>query len=181
MINSTSLYNLCSWKHFINKLKVKFTDQFYKFQDITLTQSKFNAYLRNYDVTETRLWDKDNQREVQVGDSFNPSGNYQTKKRRFEVGMFYKVQIAYSYNNTPEGLGYWSTVAVVKFTTKPDVTIEGLKVGKVNLHRRTYIGHYSQSALNDNDEVIAYRDVTEKCGIYKMPNECFEGLREFFS
>ena len=29
-----------------------------------------------------------------------------------------------------------------------------LKVGKVNLHRRTYIGHYSQSALNDNDEVV---------------------------
>lgn len=151
-----------------NKLIIRFTNQFYKFEDKSLTRSQFEAYLRNYSVSNIRLVEKGSQTEVQQGDSYNPNGQYQIKKRRFEVGMFYKVQIAYSDSTSPTGLGYWSTVAVVKFTTKPDVTIEGLKLGKVNLHRRTYIGRYSQTSLGENSEALVYRDTTEKEYSYRF-------------
>lgn len=128
-------------------------ESFYNYEKVkNMTGDKFNKYLSNYDKTTVRLAFQNNGGQyVQVNDDdvYDSGRDYWTKKRRFNVGQFYKVQLAF-VDQFGE-IGYYSTIAVIKFTTKPTVTIEGLQLGAVNLHRRTYIGHYSQSSLLDEN------------------------------
>ena len=149
--------------NFDNSSTVSFKIKEQEFYSETLkgriTSAAYHNYVNNYDKTTTRLgYYNSNSNFVTVtsANTYNASRNYVERKRRFNVGQFYKVQLAYIDENGDEG--YYSTTAVVKFTTKPDVTIEGLKLGAVNLHRRTYIGHYSQATI-ENEK---YRDTTEK-------------------
>ena len=126
---------------------------FYSYEKVTnMTRDKYNTYLNNYDKTTTRLATKsDSGKYIEVTryDGYLSDGEYYTKKRKFNIGQFYKIQVAFV--DTFNEIGYYSTVATVKFTTKPTVNVEGLKVGAVNLHRRTYIGHYSQSSILDEN------------------------------
>ena len=61
---------------------------------------------------------------------------------KLNVGQFYKLQIAYIDNNGI--IGHYSTIGVVKFTTKPQLGISNLDHTKLNTHRYDYIGFYSQ-------------------------------------
>lgn len=81
--------------------------------------------------------------------------------RFINIGQFYKVQMAYVQITSPsetgepiEEIGYYSTVATVKYTSRPRVVIEGLKVGDNNANIYTYIGSYSQS--KSDYEVFEY-------------------------
>lgn len=124
-------------------------EEFYKYENVELTEAKVQNYLKNYSTSTTRLVEANNHSKTITDISeYNAGTTYQLKKRRFNVGQFYKVQLAYTdKDEAAKDPGYYSTVAVTKFTTKPDVTIEGLEMGAVNLHRRTYVGKYSQSSL----------------------------------
>lgn len=46
--------------------------------------------------------------------------------KNLNVGQFYKIQIAYGDRNANDEIGYYSTVGVLKCTTKPSVSIPGL-------------------------------------------------------
>ena len=71
----------------------------------------------------------------------------------FNSGQHYKVQIAYTYKGE---VGYYSSVGVVKYTTKPEVKIEGLEVKKNNFHKYSYIGLYSQKEKDTTEKLYSY-------------------------
>lgn len=74
-------------------------------------------------------------------------------------GAHYKVQLAYLDKTTPQAeVGYYSTVGVIKCTTRPELSIKGLDLQDSNIHRYSYTGFYS----NPNDpteKVYQYRFV----------------------
>jgi hypothetical protein len=59
----------------------------------------------------------------------------------FIEGAFYKAQIAYV--DLKGVVGYYSTVGVIKFTTKPEVYILNLESFDNNFHFYNYTGVYS--------------------------------------
>ena len=88
---------------------------------------------------------------------------------KFTVGSYYKIQIAY-ISKTYNEVGYYSTVGVIKYTTLPTVTIDGLVFTKINTNRNQYVGVYSQ------DKAIA--DATEK--LYTSRFIVYEGNNIFW-
>ena len=78
-------------------------------------------------------------------------------KETFIVGQFYKVQLAYI--NKAGIIGYYSTVGVLKCTTKPSVTIDGLQFGRPNMHRYSYTGVYSQYGGDATEKMYSCRFV----------------------
>ena len=78
------------------------------------------------------------------------------------IGQHYKIQIAYV--NTYGDVGHYSTVGVVKYTSKPKVEIQDLVKKKDNVHRYSYLGVYAQERSDeDSNEII---DVAEKLYSY---------------
>lgn len=74
---------------------------------------------------------------------------------KLNIGQSYKCQIA--YKDLQGNIGHYSTVGVVKFTTKPEVLIEDLVAGKTNMHTYEYLGSYSQENLDITERVNFYR------------------------
>lgn len=74
---------------------------------------------------------------------------------KFKIGQYYKIQIAYINDDM---VGYYSSVAVAKYTTKPEVSINHLTEG-LNPHLYSYTGIYSQSGLDADktERVYSYR------------------------
>ena len=78
-----------------------------------------------------------------------------TTNMNFTIGQFYKVQLAYI--DADGVIGYYSTVAIIKCTSKPTVIIEGLELGKSNVHNYTYTGVYNQKNQDVSEKMYAYR------------------------
>lgn len=76
---------------------------------------------------------------------------------KLNIGQFYKIQMAYIYLDGT--IGYYSTVGVVKYTSKPEV-----KIVSPNNGSNTYTGVYSQKRENEND----YKDYSEKVYSYNF-------------
>lgn len=74
------------------------------------------------------------------------------------VGEYYKIQLAYIDEDGT--VGYYSTVGVTKFTTKPLVKIENLTQHVTNAHDYIYTGLYRQYA--EDSSGINIKDTTEK-------------------
>ena len=77
-------------------------------------------------------------------------------KKKLTIGQFYKVQIAYIKNDEEKTIGHFSTAAIVKYTAKPDLFIEGLAAGTLNSHRYTYTGVYKNDE-DKNERVYSYK------------------------
>lgn len=75
----------------------------------------------------------------------------------FLVGQYYKVQLAYI--DSAGVIGYYSTVGIIKCTTKPVVQIEGLTFGQANTHNYSYTGTYSQKGGDVTEKMYSYRFV----------------------
>ena len=72
---------------------------------------------------------------------------------KLNISQYYKIQIAYV---DKEGVvGYYSTVGVVKYTSKPELHIENLDYGKINSHIYNYIGVYSQLNGDSTEKVYS--------------------------
>lgn len=71
------------------------------------------------------------------------------------IGNFYKIQIAYI--KTDLTIGYYSTVGIMKYTTKPEVYIDGLQQGILSSNINTYVGVYSQEDGDSTEKVYSYR------------------------
>lgn len=102
--------------------------------------------------------------------------------RFINIGQFYKVQMAYVQITSPletgepiEEIGYYSTVATVKYTSRPRVVIEGLKVGDNNANVYTYIGSYSQSK-SDYEVFEYYLNSPEVCAALEEKNDELENI-----
>lgn len=72
-------------------------------------------------------------------------------------GEYYKVQLAY-ISSPLEEIGYFSTVGVVKYTSKPTVFIEGLSSITSNNHNYVYTGVYRQAEYNKNTQTYLTKD-----------------------
>ena len=83
----------------------------------------------------------------------------ETVKNVFSIGSFYKAQLAYVDNN--KEVGYYSTVGVVKYTTKPEVSILNLNSMKDNGHLYSYTGLYSQKDKDFTEKEYSYRFVVK--------------------
>lgn len=83
------------------------------------------------------------------------------------IGNSYKIQIAYRSNDVSNTIGYYSTVAIVKYTTKPDVSIVDLEPNELHTNRYTYLGKYSQE---QKDEITGknLKDSSEKVYSYRF-------------
>lgn len=112
--------------------------------------------------------------------------------RKFNSGQYYKVQMAYvDIHNT---IGYYSTVGVIKRTTRPEVTIQTLEKGKRNQALTAYIGNYevkdyihpfqdkdkNGNLLFNEDGSIKYyiekADWTEKVAFYRFKVWSLDGV-----
>lgn len=81
--------------------------------------------------------------------------------KNFKIGQYYKVQIAYI--DIHDVIGYYSTVAVGKYTVKPKLSITNLTINQLNSHLYTYEGVYRQ-VTPDGDE----GDITERAYSYQF-------------
>lgn len=59
---------------------------------------------------------------------------------KLTIGYFYKVQIAYVDNYGD--VGYYSTVGIIKYTSKPRLEISGFNASITNINPIEYIGEY---------------------------------------
>lgn len=73
--------------------------------------------------------------------------------RQLKIGQYYKIQIAYVNHNNQ--VGYYSDVAIVKYTGQPVVAFEGLSTAAANTHRYNYIGTYT-NATDPSEIVYSY-------------------------
>ena len=70
-------------------------------------------------------------------------------------GNHYKFQLAYV--DSTGAAGYYSTVGIAKYTSQPEVSIQGLSKNEINLYSNSYVGVYTQ-----------YNDVSEKIYSYEF-------------
>lgn len=71
------------------------------------------------------------------------------------LGQFYKIQIAF-IDNTNQ-LGYYSSVGVAKYTTKPKVYINNFEDNFINANTQRYTGVYSQVDGDITEREYSYR------------------------
>lgn len=94
--------------------------------------------------------------------SFSESGDavFYTDYKNFNVGEYYKVQIAYKRpTQDPENpeIGTYSTVAVMKYTGQPRVGIDGFSKYSVNSYNQSITGTYEN--FDTTEKVYTYRFV----------------------
>ena len=90
-------------------------------------------------ITSTETWDEtSNIVSFNIGDSI---------KSKLNIGQFYKVQIAYVAEENV--VGYYSTVGIIKYTSKPNLSIEPID-------NQTYVGVYSQESKDITEKVYSY-------------------------
>lgn len=87
---------------------------------------------------------------------FNNDSNLFNK---IKVGNYYKLQLAYIHSSGT--IGYYSTVGVVKYTTKPSVIIGNLEdvelnTVELNMNQDSYVGVYSQEGQDITEKVYNY-------------------------
>lgn len=82
-----------------------------------------------------------------------------TVNNTFTIGSFYKAQLAYIDNN--QETGYYSTVGIIKYTTKPEVTILGLSSMKSNGHQYSYTGVYSQKEKDFTEKAYSFKFIVK--------------------
>ena len=76
---------------------------------------------------------------------------------KLKEGQLYKCQLAYLDNGSPkQEIGHYSTVGLVKYTTKPEVNIVGLNPYEINTHTFEYMGYYSQKDGDITERVYSY-------------------------
>ena len=85
-------------------------------------------------------------------------------KSQLKIGSYYKVQLAYFYSDL-ETIGYYSTVGVIKYTSRPEVSVSNLDFLKINMNDNFYVGTYSQENKDITEKVYNYRfDIFDENG-----------------
>lgn len=66
---------------------------------------------------------------------------------KIATGFFYKIQIAYI--STENTIGYYSSVGVIKYTLKPNVSILNLQQNTINILQPEFTGVYTNDDLSE--------------------------------
>lgn len=77
---------------------------------------------------------------------------FQSSYSKFSVGQYYKVQIAYVQNNE---IGYYSTVGIIKCTSKPEMFIVNMTKGALHSDTTFYTGIYKNSG-DSTEKLYSY-------------------------
>ena len=77
---------------------------------------------------------------------------FQSSYSKFSVGQYYKVQIAYVQNNE---IGYYSTVGIIKCTSKPEISIANMTEGALHSDTTFYTGIYKNSG-DSTEKMYSY-------------------------
>ena len=94
-------------------------------------------------------------------DSETPTASFNLKTSEGEipnflnVGQYYKIQLAYIGKDNV--IGYYSTVGIIKCTTRPTVTIEGINKHSITNHQYFYTGLYSQEGKDSTEKLYSSR------------------------
>lgn len=116
---------------------------------IKTTQS--STYLFTVEQRNTLYYQLDNSPQVDF---------YLEDNGKLKVGQFYKIQIAFIGKSE---IGYYSTVGIGKYTTKPSIYINDFENNFSNTHSYKYTGIYSQENGDTSERVYSYRfDVYDK-------------------
>lgn len=107
-----------------------------------------SSYIHTVKVEDSVDYELENSCWVRV--YINPLQVTQMKK-----GQYYKFQIAYIDNKGD--IGYYSTVGVGKYTTKPNIYIGDLEKGTINTHQYKYFGFYSQENGDKTEHAYSYQ------------------------
>lgn len=110
---------------------------------IKTTQS--STYLFTVEQRNTLYYQLDNSPQVDF---------YLEDNGKLKVGQFYKIQIAFIGESE---IGYYSTVGIGKYTTKPSVFINDFENNFSNTHNYKYTGIYSQKNRDISERVYSYR------------------------
>lgn len=108
------------------------------------------------------------------------------ERQKLKVGQFYRIQLAYV--DSEAAIGYYSSVGVAKYTTRPTVKINNLETTTSNRHCYEYTGVYHQDGdsseklyssnllLVDSDYNVIYQseEVIHSAGNDILPNEATE-------
>ena len=101
----------------------------------------------------------------------------QSQAECLNEGQYYKVQIAYceekriseAGNLIGDKVGYFSTVGIIKCTSKPKVYINNLSTDNVNFFQNEFTGVYDQiDCLDQSEKVYSYEFI-----IYNNLNEIY--------
>lgn len=76
----------------------------------------------------------------------NGTATFNLNPINYLVGQSYKFQLAYIGN---EGIGYYSTVAIAKYTESPTIEIKNLIKNSLNKHIYNYIGEYKTKDITE--------------------------------
>lgn len=103
--------------------------------------------------------------------------------QKLRIGQFYKFQLAYIQVDEREKnkwlekyakgeitleeyhaeitklgtIGYYSTIGIAKYTTKPTIYVNDFQEGFINMHRYKYTGFYNQKDRDTTERVYQYR------------------------
>ena len=76
-----------------------------------------------------------------------------TQAKKLKEGQYYKAQVAYC-GKSEDDVGYFSTVGVIKCTSKPTVSISNLSLDNINFFTNEFIGLYDLSNCKDQTEKV---------------------------
>lgn len=77
-----------------------------------------------------------------------------TQAKKLNEGQFYKAQVAYCGNAGKNDTGYYSTVGIIKCTSKPKISISNLSLENINFFTGDFIGLYDQTGCKDQTEKV---------------------------
>lgn len=114
---------------------------------------------------------------------------FKINQNLFNLGQFYRVQIAYIDKSNI--IGYFSSVGVIKYTALPELEILNLQKGITNLHNYEYTGFYLQNedptekmfssrlTLYDSNESLIFDsgDIVHNTSNDVLPNRSTEKFR----
>ncbi len=98
------------------------------------------------------------------------STNYTTSEVKFDVtgaglvaGQYYKLQLAYIFNDTYATIGYYSTVGVVKYYGEegPKIYVDGLSSKNSNIFAGSYVGVFEHED-DPMEKVAQYRFIIQQ-------------------
>ena len=123
---------------------------------LKIKTAQSSSYLYTKTVYDTNLFELEDSCQVSfvLNENDKNNGDEQSIIEKFKKGQFYKFQIAFiDFNNE---VGYYSTVAVGKYTTKPILHINELNSHYLNMNDYLYNGYYSQEGGDSTERVYSY-------------------------
>ena len=122
---------------------------------LKIKTAQSSSYLYTKTVYDTNLFELEDSCYVSFILNRNDiNDEEQSIIQKFKKGQFYKFQIAFIDFN--DEVGYYSTVAVGKYTTKPTLHINELNNHYLNMNDYLYYGYYNQEGGDTTERVYSY-------------------------